>query len=424
MKRTCFLYIDRFVRLLIALGLLLSSAGATTVRAAPVVEREYSLYHKTAIKRILGAVINPPIGQTWRMYYHANGQPIAMREISSQGASNTLTFLHQDHLGSTTLTTNSSGSVVSRQAYYPYGELRWGTGTLATTIGYTGQRRDTGLGSLMFYNARYYSPLLSRFVSADSIAQGSNVLTINSLDNESAKVFLSKEKQTVPLSPQVLNRFSYTYNNPVRYTDPSGHFVPCENVCSLTNILWLVFTAVFNLPTSTDISQNGPANSVAVQASCGVLLGICTVDNGILRGTTNGEMRTDGVVVFGSSILSSPICPNCGAANPTILRSSGGIANRQHVLNPGDIGADGISAMCQSCTTQSGKFWGRTTEEIMAFAEGLGLDPSKAVVYTPQFGGEGHYSLFIDAIDENGYLMAQYAQKIDEFLRGGNVIKQ
>ena len=50
----------------------------------------------------------------------------------------------------------------------------------------------------MFYGARYYSPLLGRFVSADSIVPN-------------------------PSNPQSLNRFSYTRNNPLKYIDPNGH---------------------------------------------------------------------------------------------------------------------------------------------------------------------------------------------------------
>jgi hypothetical protein len=50
----------------------------------------------------------------------------------------------------------------------------------------------------MHYGARFYSPRLGRFVSADSIVPN-------------------------PLSPQDLNRFSYASNNPLRYRDPTGH---------------------------------------------------------------------------------------------------------------------------------------------------------------------------------------------------------
>ena len=63
---------------------------------------------------------------------------------------------------------------------------------------FTGQREITGLG-IYHYGARFYSPKLGRFLSADSIVPN-------------------------PANPQDFNRFSYVRNNPVRYTDPSGHY--------------------------------------------------------------------------------------------------------------------------------------------------------------------------------------------------------
>ncbi|MCD4739002.1 MAG: RHS repeat-associated core domain-containing protein [Anaerolineae bacterium] len=49
------------------------------------------------------------------------------------------------------------------------------------------------------HNARYYNPTLGRFISADTIVPN-------------------------PGDPQSLNRYAYTLNNPLKYTDPSGHF--------------------------------------------------------------------------------------------------------------------------------------------------------------------------------------------------------
>ncbi len=43
-------------------------------------------------------------------------------------AARTLTYLHGDHLGSTSLTTDACGNDLSRQRYKPYGELRWSSG--------------------------------------------------------------------------------------------------------------------------------------------------------------------------------------------------------------------------------------------------------------------------------------------------------
>jgi hypothetical protein len=60
----------------------------------------------------------------------------------------------------------------------------------------------------MHYGARFYSPKLGRFVSADSIVPQ-------------------------PGNPQALNRYSYVVNNPVIYRDPSGHAECVDAECNL-----------------------------------------------------------------------------------------------------------------------------------------------------------------------------------------------
>ncbi|MBI5877547.1 MAG: RHS repeat-associated core domain-containing protein [Chloroflexi bacterium] len=69
---------------------------------------------------------------------------------------------------------------------------------MPTDIGYTGQRLDASTG-LMYYGARYYDSSLARFISADSIVPGAG-------------------------NPQTLNRYSYVLGNPLKYTDPTGHY--------------------------------------------------------------------------------------------------------------------------------------------------------------------------------------------------------
>jgi RHS repeat-associated protein len=83
-----------------------------------------------------------------------------------------------DHLGSTSLTTDSAANVVHEARYYPYGGERWAVGVGVTDFGFTGQRDDSF--GLMDYNARYYSSRLGRFVSPDSIVpEPLNPLTWN-----------------------------------------------------------------------------------------------------------------------------------------------------------------------------------------------------------------------------------------------------
>lgn len=97
---------------------------------------------------------------------------------------------------SANVVTDASGLTVGEQRYYPFGETRWTTGTIYTDKLFTGQR-DTGLG-IYDFNARMYDPKLGRFLSADTIVQSY-------------------------ANPQSLNRFAYVLNNPLRYTDPTGH---------------------------------------------------------------------------------------------------------------------------------------------------------------------------------------------------------
>jgi RHS repeat-associated protein len=124
-------------------------------------------------------------------YYYAGGQRIAMRK------SGVVYYLHGDHLGSTSLTTNANSTEVARQLYYPYGEVRWSSGTLPTDYTFTGQRNESSF-NLMDYNARYYDPYLNRFISPDTIIPD-------------------------PANPQSLNRYSYARNNPLNRVDPTGH---------------------------------------------------------------------------------------------------------------------------------------------------------------------------------------------------------
>jgi len=107
-----------------------------------------------------------------------------------------LNYLLVDHLGSNSLTTNASGQVVSELRYNAWGETRYSSGNTSTKYQYTGQYSYTSDFGLMFYNARWYDPSLSRFTSADIL---------------------------IPGGVQGLDRYAYVQNNPLLYVDPSGH---------------------------------------------------------------------------------------------------------------------------------------------------------------------------------------------------------
>ncbi|MDQ1301913.1 MAG: hypothetical protein QG637_1835, partial [Chloroflexota bacterium] len=160
------------------------------------------------VKRVQGGQTTVYIGNYYEKnlstgvvttYYDANGQRVAQRR------GGTVYYLTGDRLGSTSLLTDASGGEVGRQRYYPYGAPRNQSGTLATDYRFTGQRSEEAtLGSLYDYNARFYSPALGRFLSADTIVPS-------------------------PGNPQSLNRYAYVLNNPLRYTDPTGMWIRGKN---------------------------------------------------------------------------------------------------------------------------------------------------------------------------------------------------
>ena len=130
-------------------------------------------------------------GGVVKKYYTAGGQRIALR------SGGVLSWLLSDHLGGTAHTvggTTETGEV----RYRAFGTTRFTSGTTPTSYRFTGQREESALG-LYYYNARWYDPVLGHFLSPDSIVPAAG----NALD---------------------YHRYAYTRFNPLKYTDPSGHY--------------------------------------------------------------------------------------------------------------------------------------------------------------------------------------------------------
>ncbi len=75
-----------------------------------------------------------------------------------QGAD--LKYVHQDHLTGTALVTSDNGTSLGTMKYYPYGGTR--SGSVPTDKKFTGQRLEST--GLYYYNARYYDPMIGRFI--------------------------------------------------------------------------------------------------------------------------------------------------------------------------------------------------------------------------------------------------------------------
>jgi RHS repeat-associated protein len=113
-------------------------------------------------------------------------------------------YAHGDGLGSLRLVTNSTGTALGGATYEPWGTPRSGSVTLGG-YGFTGELTDAETG-FVYLRARYMDPSTGRFLTEDTY-QG----TLG--------------------SPMSQHRFAYGNDNPVRYTDPSGHLsIPFPSV--------------------------------------------------------------------------------------------------------------------------------------------------------------------------------------------------
>jgi RHS repeat-associated protein len=150
-------------------------------------------------------------------YIYAAGTLIAIFEQKTGG--DKMHYVYTDYLGSLRCITSDNGTIEQRLSYDAWGSRRdYQTGlkltdtqvVLATTLtsrGFTGQEHIDGMG-LINLNARFYEPALGIFLSPDNYVQA--------LDNS-----------------QNFNRYTYCWNNPLIYKDPSG-----ELIWIIPNIGW------------------------------------------------------------------------------------------------------------------------------------------------------------------------------------------
>ncbi|HMA97768.1 MAG TPA: toxin TcdB middle/N-terminal domain-containing protein [Polyangiaceae bacterium] len=157
----------------------LSGSGAT---------QDYALTTDTTQLRLSGGAISG------RVLYNAT--------MPRTSASNVHLFLEfGDHLGSTTFTIDHATSEIFEYvSYTAYGQTendyrtsRWSN--FREPYRFTGKEEDTEVG-LNYHGARYYSPALKRWMSADPV--------------------------TVHEAGSDINPYAYGYGNPTGYVDPDG----------------------------------------------------------------------------------------------------------------------------------------------------------------------------------------------------------
>lgn len=133
-----------------------------------------------------------PVTET--KHYFAGSRKVASRDVGA--TSDTTKMIHADRLNSVRAVT-VDGDSIQQLRYSAFGEAIKISGGLPVEHGLGMHRHDAQTG-LVYMRARYYDPVIGRFLSPDSMIPD-------------------------PMNPQSLNRYSYVLNNPIGYTDPTGH---------------------------------------------------------------------------------------------------------------------------------------------------------------------------------------------------------
>ncbi len=118
--------------------------------------------------------------------------------LAASALAGEITYYHNDLSGSPVVATNQAGQVVWRESYRPYGErLKNEPAGQENQTWFTSRHQDADTG-LVYMGARYYDPMLGRFLSVDSMR----------FDEKNIHSF---------------NRYAYGNNNPYRFVDPDGN---------------------------------------------------------------------------------------------------------------------------------------------------------------------------------------------------------
>jgi RHS repeat-associated protein len=139
--------------------------------------------------------------------YDAFGQLTAEYGTAAATSPCTTCYLSYDHLGSLRMVTDGGANVMARHDYAPFGQeipagvdgrtSLWGASDNLSQK-FTGQVRDSET-NLDFFQARYLSSGLGRFISPDPANAGADIT-----------------------NPQSWNAYAYVFGNPLAMVDPSG----------------------------------------------------------------------------------------------------------------------------------------------------------------------------------------------------------
>jgi RHS repeat-associated protein len=214
----------------------------------------------------------------------------------------TYVYLHRDYQGSIMAISDNNGNVLQKRLYDAWGAIvktadgngNNNNGYLSyLNRGYTGHEHLHSV-ELIHMNGRLYDPKLHRFLQPDNFVQD-------------------------PYNTQNYNRYGYCWNNPLKYTDPSGEWIHILIGAVIGGVAnWVVNGAQFNAKGLAYFGVGAVAGALTAMGAGGVSSALA---NGSFAA---GALGTSAAAVAGSGFVSGAIV---GAAGGLVGGFSTGFGN-------------------------------------------------------------------------------------------------
>ena len=245
-------------------------------------------------------------------------------------AADIVTYYHNDISGTPLLATDAAGNVLWKESYQPYGDkLNKQPASAGNKVGFAGKPYDGNTG-LSYMGARYYDPVIGRFMGIDP----------KGFDEGNLHSF---------------NRYTYANNTPYKFVDPDGK----QAVLILRGLLFYVAerqaATLVVAETTAAIASGAIVPSVAIE--------------GMAAKVTSQELRAAGQADFQASRAAALLenggkCVYCDKAAATAGDHVIPVKKFADEINAGRItkaeavkaanAPENIVGACKSCNSSKG----------------------------------------------------------------------
>lgn len=246
-------------------------------------------------------------------------------------------YYHQDHLGSSSVMTDTTGQLVSESTFYPFGHPRneHEPRNVKEAYGFTQKERD-GESGLNYFEARMLGTSIAKFLSVDPV----------NLDVSSVADRLS--------APGRLGGYAYCGNRPLNRVDPSGR----DDEPSLSSSLAQIDDVLDVADPILEATKNpaGGAFGCLGYAVDAVEIGATYKEKGAAKATSlaAGKVAENSVSTLGYAACSANAPAICLSGALTLGAPTGGAG--------APIGCVGAVVGCYGLAYGAGQVAGKVTE--------------------------------------------------------------